>query len=74
MAARIHVLPTVRTGRPAPAATALLQASGRLWAAPDLESVVTAAGALLDELVPGTRLERCSRRDSGPVAVRSSGS
>ncbi|HET7162352.1 MAG TPA: EAL domain-containing protein [Rhodanobacteraceae bacterium] len=74
MAAHVYLLPkAVPADQPAPTATALLQASGSLWAAPDLDAVVAAAGALLDELVPGTLIERCDRNDIAAFANRASG-
>ena len=69
MAAHVHLLPrAVPAGRPAPSATALLQASGNLWAAPDLDSVVATASALLIALVPGVAVERRDRRELQPAA------
>ena len=64
MAAHVHLLPRAAPAeQPAPAATALLQASGNLWAAPDLDSVVATASALLLALVPGATVERRRRED-----------
>lgn len=49
MAAHIHHLPqTTPADPPAPTATVLLQASGNLWAAPNLDEVVAAASELLE--------------------------
>ena len=69
MAANVHLLPrSIPAGQAAPPATALLQASGNLWAAPDLDSVVATASALLIALVPGAMVERRDRRDIGTAA------
>jgi len=74
MAAHVHLLSqAVPADQPAPTPTALLQASGNLWAAPDLDTVVTTARALLDELVPGTVIERCNRDDAARLDARASG-
>jgi diguanylate cyclase (GGDEF)-like protein len=71
MAAHIHHLPqTTPADPPTPTATVLLQASGNLWAAPNLDEVVAAASELLEELVPGTTVERCSLDNSAQRAGR----
>jgi diguanylate cyclase (GGDEF)-like protein len=65
MAAHVHLLPrAIPAGQPAPSATALLQAAGNLWAAPDLDSVVATAEALLIALMPGAMVERRDRHDA----------
>jgi GAF domain-containing protein len=65
MAAHVHLLPrAVSAGQPAPPATALLQASGNLWAAPDLDSVVATASSLLVALIPGAVVERKDRHEA----------
>ena len=37
----------------------MLRATGKLWAAPDLDTLAVAAIALMQELVPGTVVDRC---------------
>lgn len=66
MAADVHHL--VAPADQPPTTTALLRASGRLWAAVDPPGIEAAARALLDELIPGTRVHRCAR-DAAPDAT-----
>ena len=62
MAGDVHHL-AVSVEQP-PTAADLLQASGNLWAATDLEHVEAAARALLDMLAPGAHVQRCPRDDA----------
>ena len=74
MAAHVQLLSTpAAPGHPPTVATALLQASTNLWAAPDLDAVVAASIALLDELAPGTTLRRCDRSTGEYLVARAPG-
>jgi diguanylate cyclase (GGDEF)-like protein len=56
MAGDVHHL-AVSASQP-PTTTALLQASGKLWAATDIDGIEAAARALLYQLLPGARVQR----------------
>ncbi|HEX5353643.1 MAG TPA: EAL domain-containing protein [Rhodanobacteraceae bacterium] len=73
MASNIQTLPAPAAVSQPPSAAALLKLSGELWSATNLVSVVATARALLDELVPGTKVQRSARGIGTQVTARAFG-